>query len=41
MPLVDLPTGTADVVEVLVRWEHPERGVVPPAVFIPHAESTG
>jgi EAL domain-containing protein (putative c-di-GMP-specific phosphodiesterase class I) len=41
MPLVDLPTGTADVVEVLVRWDHPERGVVPPAVFIPHAESTG
>jgi EAL domain-containing protein (putative c-di-GMP-specific phosphodiesterase class I) len=41
MPLVDLPTGAADVVEVLVRWDHPERGVVPPAVFIPHAESTG
>ena len=41
MPLVDLPTGTADVVEVLVRWEHPERGIVPPAVFIPHAEATG
>ena len=41
MPLVDLPTGAADVVEVLVRWEHPERGVVPPGVFVPHAESTG
>jgi len=41
MPLVDLPTGAADVVEVLVRWHHPERGAVPPAVFIPHAESTG
>jgi diguanylate cyclase (GGDEF)-like protein len=41
MPLVDLPTGSADVIEVLVRWDHPERGVVPPAVFIPHAESTG
>jgi len=41
MPLVDLPTGGADVVEVLVRWQHPERGMVPPAVFIPHAEATG
>jgi EAL domain-containing protein (putative c-di-GMP-specific phosphodiesterase class I) len=41
MPLVDLPTGAANVVEVLVRWEHPERGVVPPGVFVPHAESTG
>ncbi len=40
-PLVDLRTGRVTTCEALLRWKHPERGWVPPAVFIPVAEETG
>ncbi|HTW19407.1 MAG TPA: bifunctional diguanylate cyclase/phosphodiesterase [Mycobacteriales bacterium] len=40
-PLVDLRTRAIIGVEALVRWQHPTRGLLPPAKFIPIAESTG
>ena len=40
-PIVALATGTAEAAEALVRWEHPERGQIMPAEFIPLAEETG
>jgi EAL domain-containing protein (putative c-di-GMP-specific phosphodiesterase class I) len=40
-PIVRLPDGGWTAVEALVRWKHPERGMVPPDVFIPIAERTG
>ena len=40
-PIVDLKTGEATAVEALVRWNHPGRGRIPPAEFIPLAEDTG
>jgi diguanylate cyclase (GGDEF)-like protein/PAS domain S-box-containing protein len=40
-PLVNLQTGNIDSFEALLRWDDPERGVVPPAEFIPLAEETG
>ena len=40
-PKVDLVEGRISHVEALVRWEHPERGFMPPDQFIPLAESTG
>jgi diguanylate cyclase (GGDEF)-like protein len=40
-PLVSLRTGHITALEALVRWEHPQRGLVQPSDFIPIAEETG
>jgi diguanylate cyclase (GGDEF)-like protein len=40
-PIVGLPEGRIRAVEALVRWEHPERGLVSPVQFIPVAEQNG
>jgi diguanylate cyclase (GGDEF)-like protein len=40
-PKATLADGEVRGVEALVRWQHPERGLVPPDVFIPVAEQTG
>ncbi|WAX57607.1 EAL domain-containing protein [Jatrophihabitans cynanchi] len=39
-PKIDLGTGQVCGVEALVRWDHPERGFLPPSEFIPVAESS-
>jgi EAL domain-containing protein (putative c-di-GMP-specific phosphodiesterase class I)/GGDEF domain-containing protein len=39
-PIVLMSTCEPVMVEALLRWEHPERGRIPPAVFIPLAEQT-
>jgi diguanylate cyclase (GGDEF)-like protein len=40
-PIVDLRTRNIGGVEALARWQHPERGLLMPADFIPLAEATG
>ncbi|RME42405.1 MAG: diguanylate cyclase, partial [Deltaproteobacteria bacterium] len=40
-PIVALDGGRIVGFEALIRWEHPQRGLIPPMVFIPIAEETG
>ena len=40
-PKLSLGTGAVVGAEALVRWQHPQRGLVPPVQFIPFAEQTG
>ena len=40
-PKLSLATGRVVAAEALVRWQHPQRGLVPPMEFIPFAEQTG
>lgn len=39
-PFVRTPRATAAGFEALLRWKHPERGMIPPAIFIPLAEKS-
>lgn len=40
-PRVAAADGSTTAVEALIRWQHPERGLIPPGAFIPLADSTG
>jgi diguanylate cyclase (GGDEF)-like protein len=40
-PIVAAPSGRVVAVEALVRWDHPERGLVSPVQFVPVAEQNG
>ena len=40
-PLVSLRTGNLQGFELLARWQHPDRGWIPPDEFIPLAEKNG
>jgi diguanylate cyclase (GGDEF)-like protein/PAS domain S-box-containing protein len=40
-PMINLDNGTLFGFEALIRWEHPERGLIPPMEFVPLAEETG
>lgn len=41
LPVVNIVTQKISSFEALVRWEHPDRGLVPPGSFVPLAEETG
>lgn len=40
-PIIDLHSGTIAGFEALMRWEHPEKGYIPPGIFIPIIEDSG
>jgi diguanylate cyclase (GGDEF)-like protein/PAS domain S-box-containing protein len=40
-PLINIASGTPVGIEALLRWQHPDRGIVAPADFIPLAEDAG
>jgi diguanylate cyclase (GGDEF)-like protein len=40
-PQIDLATGEVCAIEALLRWQHPLRGLLAPAMFIEHAEDSG
>jgi EAL domain-containing protein (putative c-di-GMP-specific phosphodiesterase class I) len=40
-PVIELQSGAIEGFEALLRWQHPQRGMVPPLDFIPLAEETG
>lgn len=39
--IIDLDTGKTTGIEALLRWYHPQRGIIPPSDFLPVAEETG
>jgi diguanylate cyclase (GGDEF)-like protein len=40
-PVVRMSDGRVDGLEALLRWDHPQRGLIPPAILIPLAETSG
>jgi len=40
-PVIDLNTMETISLEALIRWDHPDKGLIPPGAFIPLAESSG